>query len=470
MDKKIKLELISLKNHSLLVTSIENDLKNIKIGANKNITKQELSNLIFEVIKSNLDEIKKDNINSFFPENKNSNIQDLISEIQDAIKVIDLYYKNLLELDVKDYLSLNTNFMEGNFTKNLSIDKFKLSYEDKVINFSNKTNNLLCSNCSINNSKSNLNFSTSISTFLAISNDAQNFLWNFDTRIPLCEICELIYFCYFASFTDIGNKKFYFVNQDSSIKEIYSSNMKLKQILNRNLKENILLEFFSELILEKEKRKSIYSIQNISFIEIDLFKDILPKIHSFNISKEKANFFVDNQENFKKIEKNILIETIELILKNQFNYNYLYKLTKIYIKTKEFKLNFNFKQLQELNLLIFNFIEKVILRKEKLSMENSDLWKAHNKGLRFSEMLRTSNAENKLVSLSYKLLNSLRVGDINSFLDIIMRIHISYNQEVPSIFTKAITSKENFYPIGYSFVIGLLGKKYDKDDKGEINE
>ncbi|MEK7433016.1 MAG: type I-B CRISPR-associated protein Cas8b1/Cst1 [Cyanobacteriota bacterium] len=465
IDKVNKLDLEKKESEDL----IKDYHKKIKDNTAFSLMKDKLKT--YDIKTPELKEVKKD---------KNL----LIDLIKKVLEIMKNDYQDFFESDVQIYLR---NIYGQKSFLNLSINKdrfnkFKSDFEDNLVNNSNKeAKKVMCISCSERKAKKDANFDTGLSPFCGVNSDAKNFFWNFDTRLPLCEICELIYFCYFASFTDMGSKKFYFVNQDTSIIDMYKANNLLKQTLNKNIKENLLIEFFSELILSKETQKANFSLQNISFIEVNLSVEILPKVYSFNISKEKAKFFNDNKQRFEKLVKasysgkdfykNILIESIDLILKNNFNYNYLYRLSKMRNNPKEFKPYFNTYHLQELNLLIFDFIEKVILRKEKMSMENNELWAVYNKGLTFSEILKKSNAENKLSSMSYKLLNALRIGDINSFLDVVMRVHISYSQEVPSIFIKALSSNDNFYPIGYSFVNGLLGKRYEKnDDKGVTHE
>jgi CRISPR-associated protein Cst1 len=81
-------------------------------------------------------------------------------------------------------------------------------------------------------------------------------------------------------------------------------------------------------------------------------------------------------------------------------------------------------------------------------------------------MLKNANAENKITSIAYKLLNALKVGDVNQFMDTIMRIYLSYEIEIPSTFVKMMGDKEIFFPVGYSFLNGLL----EREKEGNIND
>jgi CRISPR-associated protein Cst1 len=43
-------------------------------------------------------------------------------------------------------------------------------------------------------------------------------------------------------------------------------------------------------------------------------------------------------------------------------------------------------------------------------------------------------------------------------MDTLMRIYISYNDGIPSGFIKALSEKEIFYSLGYSFLNGFLSR------------
>jgi len=80
-------------------------------------------------------------------------------------------------------------------------------------------------------------------------------------------------------------------------------------------------------------------------------------------------------------------------------------------------------------------------------------------GKNLLERLKERDAENKIQSIAYKLLNALKIGDTNQFMDVMMRVHMAYDLEVPGLLIKALQDKDNFYLLGYSFLNGLLGKE-----------
>lgn len=72
-----------------------------------------------------------------------------------------------------------------------------------------------------------------------------------------------------------------------------------------------------------------------------------------------------------------------------------------------------------------------------------------------------------LHSLSYKLLNAVRIGDIDAFCNIVLRTCASYDAPVPVLLMKAIKNHENFADLANAYLIGL---EYTKKDNSSQNE
>ncbi|PMQ01373.1 MAG: type I-B CRISPR-associated protein Cas8b1/Cst1 [Dictyoglomus sp. NZ13-RE01] len=405
------------------------------------------------------------------------------------LKILDIIEKNkqtLIENDVKIYLGNiygQKNFLNRSVTSDYKI-KFKEEFEDNIIKGINKLEkNTLCVNCGERYAKKNINFDTGLSPFTGVNTDALNFFWNFKAKLPLCEICELIYFCTFKGFTEsVREDKYFFVNSDTSVVDLYKNNLLLQDQLKKNLDENIFIDFFSELLINEERQKSKHALQSIAFIEIDLTnKELLPKVFSFNISRSKAEFLKHHSENTFKIiskisysikdkNKSIVLELLEKILANTLNYDYLNFLEYLYLENlkgnMEIKTFYYPYHLNILNLIISEYLRKFRKRErsDRMSLINEDqIWFMFKKGEEIANKLIEEKAENKIPSLSYKLLSYLRTEDIHGFMDHILRIYISYALEVPTLFVKAISDKELFLSYGYSFVNGILSKYTSKE-------
>jgi CRISPR-associated protein Cst1 len=404
-----------------------------------------------------------------------------------AIKVMKDEYQEIFESDVQIYL--RGMYGQKSFL-NLTINKERLKkfyedFEEPIVSGKiDHEKELFCVNCG-RQAKKGAKFDTGISPFFGLNDDAINYAWNFDTSLPLCEICELIYFSSFAGLTPSprNDKTFYFVNEDSSVRNLYRANKLLNDVLKKDNNENFLVDFFTELVLELEREKAEFVLKNIALIELNLSEENFPKVYSFNVSREKARFIKENQTDLKTLARAsykvndqgsyILTDTIEKILKNTLDYGYLYWLERISLseqgKSNLYQIFFGYETLQTLSILIFRFLKNITKEGRKLmSLEEKEIWRMYAYGKELADVMKSRNAENKIPSIAYKLLNALKIGDVNVFMDVAMRTFMAYDMEVPSSMAKVLYNKEYFYPLGYSFLNGFLSK--GGNNKGNVQE
>jgi len=411
-----------------------------------------------------------------------------ILHLKDVLKVMDEECEAFLESEVKVYLSKlygQKSFLQRQLKKDFK-KVFIKDFEKPILNAKVPVDEKhICISCGLRPAKKNVLFDTGLSPFLGVNKDALNVFWQFNPKLPLCEICELIYFSAFAGLTDFtrgNNNVFYFVNRDSSVEELYNANLLLQQVLKKNTNENFLIDFFTELILLEEQQKAEYSLQNIALIEIDLSKDILPKVFSFNISREKAKFIKNHTQDLKSLarlgyeikdeRRYVLFELIGDILRNSLTYDYVNKLLRFYMsalrpaKRSSFKVYYYPYHLQTITKIINTFIEYVILRRTPMH-EEKDLWSAYHRGKELADRLRTKKAENKIDGIAYRLVNALRIGDVNTFMNVLIRTYMANEMEVPAMFIKSFVDKNTFYAYGYSFINGLLSKDKQQEENNE---
>ncbi|MGC9188850.1 MAG: type I-B CRISPR-associated protein Cas8b1/Cst1, partial [Sulfurihydrogenibium sp.] len=406
----------------------------------------------------------------------------LVSYLETIIKTMENNRDEFWESDVQTYLR-NLLGQKSFLNKSVVKDRYKKFCEDfeEPLKSGNidKDKKYYCISCNERVAKKDVNFDTGISLFYGLNSDASNFVWNFNTKLPLCEICEIVYFCYFAGITPVRKNNrtvYYFVNSDSSVVDLVSENNILSEILNQNPQENPFLRFFTEYILEASYQKAKFKLQNIAILEIDITNTIMPKVYSFNVSREKAEFIKNQKNNLKEFSKSfyqikdekisVLPEILSLILENKLYFNYLNKLTRIYILNDE-KTNLTPYRFQQLNLIISDFIKKV--GGINMSVSENEMWTVYYKGKELAETLKKKNAENKIQSISYKLLNYLRIGNTNQFMNTLIRTYMAYGEEIPSSFIKALQNKENFYSLGYSFLNGFLSGNVENKNS-EVKE
>jgi len=360
----------------------------------------------------------------------------LINILEKALDILEKDKDEFWESDVQIYLRKiygQKSFLNKSINKD-RFDKFFKDFEEPLLKNSNSKEKIPCLFCGDRLAKKGVIFDTGISKFYGLNPDAINLVYGFKAKLPMCEICEIIYFSYFAGlipFKKDGKDIFYFVNSDGSLVDLVKENNLLEKKLRQNIKENALLDFFTELILQAEEEKAKYKLQNIAVLELDLNNETMPKVHSFNLSREKAEFLRKQHikdylkglsKSYYRIKDNktsILHELIILIINNKLGFDYLNKLAKYYIAYQNGSYHYETKispyHLQTINIIISEYLST--LGGKNMETTQKETWFIYKQGIELARLLKEKNAENKIPSISYKLLNALRVGDTQKFMD-----------------------------------------------------
>ena len=69
----------------------------------------------------------------------------------------------------------------------------------------------------------------------------------------------------------------------------------------------------------------------------------------------------------------------------------------------------------------------------------------------------------------YQLLNALSVGNVERFMEVIMRVYCSTRLQVPDAFIEFLKDRDTFTEYGYAFLLGLQGSHYEKKEE-KVNE
>lgn len=414
-----------------------------------------------------------------------NNIQELLDLTNDLLKTLKDEREYFVEKEVQTFL--RGIIGSGSFL-NKSVDKnqkeiFKRDFEFPIAGDTNPIDNTYtCIHCNERQAKKNTIFSTGLVFYQGLNKDSLNFVWGFDPNLPLCEICELIYFCHWAGFTKgFKNKTYLFINEASSIYELWQKNELLRGQLLRDRQENLLINYFHELLIQQESIKSIYTLQNISVVQIDLEKDIMPKVISLYISRRKAQYIKDNHERlrwqaarFYKIKdtyNNVLREFLSLFLSDKLHYEFPVRLLKYYLQsldnTKDF-VTVNYNPINILNMVWLTHEYDTKVKQKRNYMESKHIWHVYHLGNDLRIRLTKSAApkpdvpSKKINGLAYRLLNAVRSGDQGTFLNVLLRIYIAAEAPVPKSLVGALENDEKFQVIGLSYINGLLGEPMDR--------
>lgn len=465
--------IIEIKNN--LLNNIKNDAINKKLTLN--LFKSILSNTYYgqvsflNVIKTALS----------YEEQQELMYMDYISNIVETGFIHDILEGKYNIEQIKE--QIETKEKEGRITKEIGkiYSKIKKDYIEKCKNLEEIQKYIKekvlqrCCMCE-NELGTTTNFSEGNFVPLAISSDnARNFFWNQNVKFPICDVCKLILFCIPAGVNNIiktvkenGEYKekqlLNFVNYDTNIDQLLITNNNFK---NNSKYENRAENPYTQLILdivEQDKKISEWQLQNIFVVEFDAEYGAYSRIEYFNIRKYVAQFFTLYASSTlnRILDYKYKLQVVDYILKNKdIKYIINDRLRDDIIKPKTNSYN-SFLAIQIRKILN-------ILKKEKRGVEeiidknNKKLYALYNLGIEIHEELKHKGEENKLSGYTYKMLNSIKTGNKEEFMQIVIKLHMSIGKGVSSIFleTRQETNLD-FESIGQSFLAGLISNKYEK--------
>lgn len=418
-----------------------------------------------------------------------------------------LPYEEQKEVMYKDYIS---NIIEMDFIKDILSNKYDINEIKEIINKKDQsqlTNQIIkiyqnilkkkdlnqiqeylkekaLSDCSMCNSEEILPSQYSEGNFipLAVSSDnMSNFFWNQNVNLQICDICKLILFCIPAGVTSIiktvkdnGEYKeqnvYSFVNYDTNITELIKTNNNFRD---RSKKEKTNYNPYAEIILDivdQNKQISNWQLENIFVVEFDAEYRAFSRMEYFNITRPVAEFFTKYAtDSLNKIKDyKYRVQVVDYILKN--------KDTKIIINnrirdnfTNDIKNNIDSYYATKARMNI-NLLKKGDKNMEGIEKNNKKLGAIYNIGIATREKFKQKNMENKLDGYIYKMLNCIKQGNKNDFMDIIIRLHISIEESISPIFIESMKEGDlAFEDIGHSYLAGLASNRYEKNEEVENN-
>ena len=311
---------------------------------------------------------------------------------------------------------------------------------------------------------------------LALSNsNSKNMFWEFNVRYPICPICKLIFLCTAAGSTDIfksylgdkykyNDKTFYgFIGIEGGLQELIKQN---NNFANRNDNNSSFSSYILDSILENSQI-SRWQLENILYVEFNAdYSAKKSKINYFNIPMYLAKFLKNNYELMCSItDKKIRMEVFDLILSGKDLKSLI---------DKKLRENLKRDNTGDINILSLIKIRRVLnLYKGECDMDNGKLNNKINflymKGSEIGKILKNRGQENKIQSISYRLLNSTKSRNKQEFMDTIIRIFMSVDIEIPMILLDVLKEELlDFEDVAHSFISGLINKESYK--KGNLEE
>ena len=409
--------------------------------------------------------------------------KDYVSNIVETGFIQDIIEGKYNIEEIRQYIEKTK--IEGNITKEIEkiyskIEKDYIGKNKEVEEIQKYLKEKVIQRCSMCENEIGLTTNYSEGNFvpLAISSDnARNFFWEQNVKMPICDICKLILFCIPAGITTItktvkenGDYKekqlLSFVNLDTSVEKLYKTNMNFG---NKSRYENRDGNPYTELILdivEQDKQVSTWKLENIFVVEFEAEYGAYSRIEYFNIKRYVSRFFIEYSE-----------QTLSKIR----DYRYRLQIVDYILKNKDIKYIINDRLRDELNKentngynsflatrvrMILNLLKKEDIEMEEIKKSDAKLKVLYNLGIQMHEDLKRTGEENKIDGYTYKMLNSIKAGNKKQFMDIVIRIHMSMGKDVSPIFIETMqTEGLDFESIAHSFLAGLISNKYDKKDE-----
>lgn len=300
--------------------------------------------------------------------------------------------------------------------------------------------------------------------------------WNCKVDAYLCPICAFIYSLVPLGFTLIG-KTFAFINMNQNATELLNANSSYGKLVHvaeqeENEKYSSWIARTIDLLLQ-EKSKELGNIQivtrgigeNDRYTFDIIHKEILILFNDKDVRDDLDKLskvpYVKIENNFWNIHENVILN----ILKYHNQYEIINKLLRMEIEDKKtlFKAG-----------LVYNIQLKINLlrKKEKNGGELMNRYMVREKGYELRNVLlkaKGSNDDACIRGTIYQLLNALSVGNVEHFMEVIMRIYCSTKLQVPNTFIEFLKDRDTFVEYGYAFLLGLQGSHYEKKEE-KVND
>lgn len=325
-----------------------------------------------------------------------------------------------------------------------------------------------CFNCNqpIKNLKLDLSFMNEVGFDAARKT---SHVWDFNNDVATCPICRLVYSCVPAGFTYVYGEGM-FVNDSYGVNELYRVNERMRKSILHFNKDGInstnTYQALVESITSEHENNRRYELADIQLIRYEnehYHFNLLSKkmLHIMNDSKEILKSLIRCGYNEGNLNINLYKEVIQHLMNNENLFTLIHKL----IFYKQSSVNglyynmWNVSGVLEINTKFLKEIEVMT------NIEERDLTNAQKSGGDFKQAYVDKNSENKVSSITYKLLNALKLNDKNGFMDILLNSYSYLGKPVPTVFMSSFSSKETFKSIGYAFMIGVSANKTKSKNK-----
>ncbi len=303
--------------------------------------------------------------------------------------------------------------------------------------------------------------------------------WNCKVDAYLCPACAFVYSLAPLGFT-LAGRTFVFVNMNQNIDLLLRANSpdgKMEINLKREEKERYASWIARTInLLLQEKDRELGNIQVIArgMGESDRYtfdvisKDILKFLNDKSIRNDLEQLgrypYVKTGREYWNVHETVILN----LLRYHNQYEVIGKLLKMALEGEGFLFKASF---------VYDIqLRSSLARKKDKTMntggEVMNRYAVRERGYELRNALlgaKGTNDDACIRGTIYQLLNALSVGNVEHFMEVIMRVYCSTRLQVPDAFIEFLKDRDTFTEYGYAFLLGLQGSHYEKKEE-KVNE
>lgn len=299
-----------------------------------------------------------------------------------------------------------------------------------------------------------------------------SYVWNHMSDILICSKCNFLYSMISAGFSYSAYEGI-FINYSRNIGGlIYANNSAKARIKNMTSNEKAISY---RTIVAAVGRQNIEDLEyEERDIQIVRYKN---ENYYFNIlSSEIINIIKKSKKDLQAIEKasykqgNSYFNVYDLVLDRIFNGQNMFTLIHFLLvnlisKNPGVSAFYNFYHIG----MIININYELMIGGMDMNdnFMKKQIYFSRINGNELREDYLKKGMENKIIGISYRLLNALKTRNSELFMHNIINSYMYLNKPIPQNMTLALEDEEKLGLIGYSFVTGLNGVKYENLSKSK---
>ena len=299
--------------------------------------------------------------------------------------------------------------------------------------------------------------------------------WNCKVDAYLCPACAFVYSLAPLGFT-LAGRTFVFVNMNQNIDLLLQANSpdgKMAVDLKRKEKDRYSSWIAGTInLLLQEKDRELGNIQVIArgMGESDRYtfdvisKDILKLLNDKSIRNDLEQLgrypYVKTGREYWNVHETVILN----LLRYHNQYEVIGKLLKMALEGEGFLFKASF---------VYDVqLRSSLARKKDKTMntggEVMNRYAVRERGYELRNALLGAKGTSEDACIRgtiYQLLNALSVGNVERFMEVIMRVYCSTRLQVPDAFIEFLKDRDTFTEYGYAFLLGLQGSHYEKKEE-----